>query len=216
MPEELRGAYHQELEQLDVAIATLLGLIPDAVGSATTALLSGDEDLAESVVHWRALVDDLYSEVETTIEVIIARQAPVARDLRFLLCCVRILPEVRDAVDLIGRIGEPGPAGFAEDLGTRVRTLVLEIGDLTSAAWSATEEHWRHRDLEAPRLVSVRPGDALHDAYSSLAAEISGGGLEVETALQMALRTASYDRLARHSLVIDRLVASLVAPRTSS
>jgi phosphate transport system protein len=214
MPEELRGAYHRELDQLDLAIATLLGLVPDAVGSATTALLSGDSDLARSVARWRDLVDDLYGDVEATIEAIIARQAPVARDLRFLMCCVRILPEVRDAVELIGRIGDPQPMGFADRLNARVRTLTLEMGDLTADAWKATGEHWRLRDdPDSSRAVRGRARDALVETHSSLVAEISGGGLDVEAALQMALRAGAYDRLARHSAAIDRLVASLVAPR---
>jgi len=213
MPEELRGAYHRELDQLDVAIATLLGLIPDAVDSATTALLSGDADMADSVVHWRSLVDDLYSDVEATIEAIIARQAPVARDLRFLMCCVRILPEVRDAVDLIGRIGAPEPVGFSKRLSTRVRTLAMSMGQLTAAAWTATGEHWRQRDVEVPRPPRTRMSEPLQEAHASLAAEISGGGLDVEAALEMALRTQAYDRLARHSSAVDRLVVGLVSPR---
>ena len=215
MPEELRGAYHRELDQLDVAIASLLGLIPDAVDSATTSLLSGDAYLADSVAHWRSLVDDLYSDVEATIEAIIARQAPVARDLRFLMCCVRILPEVRDAVDLIGRIGAPEPVGFTERLSVRARTLTLSMGQLTAAAWTATGEHWRQRDLEVPRVGRLRISEPLQEAHASLVAEISGGGFDVQAALEMALRTQAYDRLARHSAAIDRLVAGMVSPRFS-
>jgi phosphate transport system protein len=212
MSEELRGAYHRELDQLDLAIATLLGLVPDAVGSATTALLSGDSDLADSVARWRDLVDDLYGDVEATIEAIIARQAPVARDLRFLMCSVRILPEVRDAVELIGRIGEPQPLGFAERLSPRVRRLTLEMGDLTAEAWKATERYWRQRD-DPQSVRAVRARDALSEAHASLVAEISSGGLDVAATLQMALRTQSFERLARHSAAIDRLISGLVAPR---
>jgi phosphate transport system protein len=211
VPEELRGAYHRELDQLDVALATLLGLIPEAIGFATAALLSGDLELAQSVQHWRGLVDDLYGDVEATIEAIMARQAPVARDLRFLLCSVRILPEVRDALDLIERIGDADPTGFAQALTPRARTVVREVGELTAAAWVATEERWRNRDLdsEPPTSPPERPADPLNEAQASLAGELSGGNLAVPVALEMTLRAQAYDRLARHSAAVDRLIGNL-------
>lgn len=212
MSDELRQGFHRDLEQLDLAVATLLGLLPDAIASATESLRSGESDLAQSVIRWRDLVEDLYGEVEITIESIIARQAPVARDLRFLLCCLRVLPEVRDAVELVGRLGAPEPAGFADELGDRLRGIIGEMDTVTREAWTATAQLWRNREAGALAAVRTRPVDPLGDLHSSLVGELAGAA-DLPFALEMAMRTLAYERLARHSATIDLMVLAMAGPR---
>ncbi len=211
MSQELRGAFHRELDKLDLALATLLGLVPDAVGQATTALLAGDADLSETVARWRGLVSELYSDVDGTIEGVMARQSPVARDLRFLMCCVRVVPEVRDAMELIGWLGIPRRDALSDRLTPRMRRLTLSLSDVTAETWGAVDRLWRERQADA--LVAVRQRhDAQAEVHSSLMAEVAAGGIDVDGAIHMALIISGYERLAGHAMAIGRLVTPLVVP----
>ena len=53
-----------------------------AMRQATTALLTADRQAAEAVIARDAEVDDLYRQVEEKVYDLLARQAPVASDLR--------------------------------------------------------------------------------------------------------------------------------------
>jgi len=88
----------------------------------------------------------------------------------------------------------------------------MSMGQLTAAAWTATGEHWRQRDVEVPAHPDPHVRTPAGGARLARR-KISGGGLDVEAALEMALRTQAYDRLARHSSAVDRLVVGLVSPR---
>jgi phosphate transport system protein len=210
MAQELRGAFHRELDRLDIALATLLGLIPEAVDQATAALLDGDSDLSASVARWQGLVEEVYSDVDGTIELVMARQAPVARDLRFLMCCVRIVPEARDAIELIGWLGTHRRAVMSTGLTPRMRRLTLSLAAATSAAWDAVDRLWRER--ENASVVALRVyEDAGSEIQSSLVAEVAAAGIDVAGAMDMALVIANYDRLTRHALAVGGLVAPLIA-----
>ncbi|MDQ6840045.1 MAG: hypothetical protein M3137_17375 [Actinomycetota bacterium] len=196
MEPELRGEFHRELDALDISVAALLGLLPDAIRTATEALLVAG-DLAERVWEWRKLVEDLYGGVAGTVESIVARQAPVARDLRFLLGCVRLVPTLYDSVDLVADVASPTAAlGIA--LGERTRALIHEVGEQTALTWVAVENLWARRDDAA--LIAVRGhDDALAEVRSAWSAELGTGALDVSATMQLALVGRSFERLGRHA-----------------
>ncbi|MDQ2727850.1 MAG: hypothetical protein M3Y91_08320 [Actinomycetota bacterium] len=211
MEPELRGDFHRELDALDISVAALLGLLPEAIRTATEALL-GAGDLAQRVWEWRGLVEDLYGGVAGTVESIVARQAPVARDLRFLLGCVRLVPTLYDSVDLVADVASPTTAGVGAAAGERTRALILEVGERTALTWAAVEDLWARREKAA--MVAVRErDDALADVRSSLSAELGTGALDVSATMQLALIGRSFERLGRHAATAAGVIVLIGAKR---
>lgn len=210
MEPELRGEFHRELDALDISVAALLGLLPEAIRTATEALL-GAGDLAQRVWEWRGLVADLYGGVAGTVESIVARQAPVARDLRFLLGCVRLVPTLYDSVDLVADVASPTTAGMGMGVGERTRALVLDVGEQTALTWAAVEDLWASRDEVA--MVAVRErDDALAEVRSALSAQLGAGVLDVSAIMQLALVGRSFERLGRHAATAAGVIA-LIGPK---
>ena len=208
MAPELRGEFHRELERLDISVAALLGVIPEAVVAATTALLVSDVAGASSLGRWQQLVGDLYADVERTVETVLARQAPMAGDLRFLMACVRIVPTLNDAVDLIADIAAPSRQRIGDRLPARLISLTEQLGELTSLAWQAVTELWERRD--PARMVTLREhDDALAEVRSSLAAEVASGLLDFPAAMEMTLVGRSFERLGRLALSVGELIRPL-------
>ena len=199
MPQELRGNYHRELDKLDIALAALLGLIPEAIVSATATVLAGDERGATEVDRWRTLVDELYADVERTAETLVARQAPVAGDLRFLFACVRLVPHLHEAVDLVASIAAPARSSLAGELSGRRAALVDELGQVTGDTWSAVAQLWDQRDGAHADLVATHH-DAIGEVRSSLTAEAASGSVSIPIAMEIALLGRCYERLGRHAV----------------
>jgi phosphate transport system protein len=156
MTSEVRGEFHRELDRLDIAVGGLLGLVPEAVVAATTALLVSDESTADSLQRWQVLVADMYRDVEHTIEVVVARQSPVAGDLRFLLACIRLVPGLHEVMDLISDVAAPSHRAIGEHLTPRVISLTEQLGELTGSTWEAVEVGWRTREPRRTRVVRER------------------------------------------------------------
>jgi len=85
MPDELRTAFHRELDEIDRQVVQLFGLVTEGLAGATDALLSGDRELAKALVERDAMIDTVYVDVEDLVQRQIALQSPMADDLRFLL-----------------------------------------------------------------------------------------------------------------------------------
>jgi phosphate transport system protein len=211
MTAEARGEFHRELDRLDISITSLLALVPEAVMTASTALLVSDEPGAERLDRWRVIVDEMYVDIEHTIEVVVARQSPVAGDLRFLLACIRLVPWLHEVMDLISDVAAPSHRAIGEHLTPRVISLIEQLAERTSSAWEAVESGWRSRSPRVERTVRERL-ELAADVRSAVAAELGSGSLSLPVALEMAVTTRAFDRLGHHARQSARLVVSL-APR---
>ncbi len=212
MEPELRGGFHRELDLLSISLAALLGLVPEAVLDATGALLGEDPQIAQAVERWRNLVNDLYADVVRTAETIVARQAPVAGDLRLLFAAVRMVPTLYDTVDLIADVASPANRGVGRQLSDRTRYLTAELGAATAETWSGVGRLWDARDIA--HLAALRQrDDALADIRSTFVAEVAAGQLDVSTAMEMALVGRSFERIGRHATTAGAVIAGLV-PRS--
>ena len=86
-------------EQLDDVLADLVHMaqvVSSAVRSATTALLEADIHLAEQVIGEDELIDAKQSEIEGRAFSLLARQAPVAGELRTIVAMLRMVTELSE------------------------------------------------------------------------------------------------------------------------
>ncbi|WP_028313193.1 phosphate signaling complex protein PhoU [Desulfatibacillum aliphaticivorans] len=81
---------HTELDNIKKLILSLGAMVEERVRQATKALTSRDLDLAKKVIKSDYEIDEAEVEVEEECLKIIALHQPVAVDLRFLACVLKI------------------------------------------------------------------------------------------------------------------------------
>ena len=86
----MRDVFHEELERINLALVSLGGQIKQALDSATHALLTADLSLAEKVIADDDLVDNAQHQLDAQTIDLMARQQPVASDLRALVTSLRM------------------------------------------------------------------------------------------------------------------------------
>ncbi|MGH9059179.1 MAG: phosphate signaling complex PhoU family protein, partial [Acidimicrobiales bacterium] len=121
MPGELRLQYHQQLEEIESRIIQLFAMVAEGLAAATAAMLEGDSTVVGILVERDSVVDTLYRDVEEVVNTMLVLQAPVARDLRFLLTVLRVVPELERSHDLVEHIARRGAQGLQDDLSPRTR-----------------------------------------------------------------------------------------------
>ena len=102
----MREIFHRELDQLVEQLVEMTRLVDTAMYRATTALLDADLALAESVIAADAAVDGFHRDLDERALELIARQQPVAGDLRTILASLRMSADLERMGDLARHVAE--------------------------------------------------------------------------------------------------------------
>jgi phosphate transport system protein len=85
-----RSRFHEELDALETAVIVQGELAEQAVARAMDALLHRDVDLGRKVIADDDEIDEKYLDIERRVFDLLARQTPVASDLRLVLAILHI------------------------------------------------------------------------------------------------------------------------------
>jgi phosphate transport system protein len=116
----MREEFQADLTEVSRLLVTMAESVRAAMRKATTALLTADREAAGVVMDRDAEVDDIYRQIEAKVMDSIARQAPVATDLRTLITALHISADLERMGDLAEHVAKtalrrhPSPAVPAE------------------------------------------------------------------------------------------------------
>src|SRR5436190_20656568 len=145
----MRVTFHEELDALCASVQQEGELVLKSLQAAMNALETDDVELAGEVISFDDEIDRLYLDIERGIESLLARQTPVAVDLRLVLALLHInlhLERMGDYCVTIAKLvklaeGLPGESRMIEGL----EEMGEHCGELIQAALTSFAE----RDLEA-------------------------------------------------------------------
>jgi len=162
----LRQHYHQILDDLRSDVIRMGTRANELVKQAVDALLNGDIDLAQTVIHGDDDVDRMEQETHKRTVLTVMQEAPVATDLRFLMSTLGVVSEIEktadDAVKLSRRARKLSGQFPAE-----MKVALLELGEEARKMFTA----------------AIR----LYSAYShELAEEIIASDKDVDTRYSQA------------------------------
>src|SRR5438093_11420923 len=132
----MRISFTEELSQLEASLQEEGDLVLRALRSSLNALARGDDELADEVIRFDDEVDRRYAAIENGVQSLLARQTPVAVDLRLVLAVLRINLHLERMADycvtvakrtkLMGDLGESGDGidRSIEDIGQRSEPIV--------------------------------------------------------------------------------------------
>jgi phosphate transport system protein len=208
----LRSQFDVDLQAIDDQLVEMTRLVGSAMHRATTALLDADLAVAESVIGADEQIDALHVDLEERALVLIARQAPVATDLRVLIAALRMSADLERMGDLarhvakLARLRYPNsavPAGLRGD--------VLEMGQVAERLVVKAGSIIANRDLTAAQELETDDDemDRLHRGLFGklLVPDWSHG---IETAIDITLAGRYYERYGDHAVAVARRVVFLV------
>jgi phosphate transport system protein len=200
------------MEAIEAKVIQLFALVAEDLAAATDGLLSGDDEMLSVVAEREMVIDALYEEVEELVNQHLALQAPVARDLRFLLSVLRIVPELERSHDLVLHIARHAERSLAEELSPRARGLIERMGLVGAEMWRQAADAWYERDGAAVDLLEEQD-EEMDGLHASLIAELASGRMALPVTMDMTLVARFYERLGDHAVNIARRVTYLAGPR---
>ena len=102
----IRSAYQDELDGVSQSLVDLTSMVTASIVKASKAVQTADLALAEEVIASDIKIDDYQHELDARIIDIIARQQPVASDLRALVTAMRMSADLERMGDLAHHIAK--------------------------------------------------------------------------------------------------------------
>jgi len=98
--------FHQQIDELKIMILQMAAYVERAVDSATRALLERNAELAERVIENDVQINQIENDIDEFSLELLAREQPMARDLRFITGCRRAVIDLERAGDEAVNIAE--------------------------------------------------------------------------------------------------------------
>ena len=212
----MRDIYHDELDDIGKTLVAMTQLVGAAIERATNSLLDGDLSGAERVISDDPQVDRLREDLEERSFQLIARQQPVATDLRVLITTVHAAADLERMGDLARHIAKVARMRYPEvAVPSEVRDVISQMGGVAYSLVEKVAEVIEGRDIELAHAIEVEDDsmDALHrKLFTLLLSPHWTHG--VEAAIDMTLIGRYYERYADHAVsVAQRIVFIVIGQR---
>lgn len=208
----MREAFNEALEGVSTQLVAMNHLVGSAVERATVALLDGDRELAESVITADKEIDALREALDAHVVETIARQSPVATDLRILIAGLAMASDIERMGDLAMHIAKVSRLRAPEKaVPPLLRSTFLEMGQIASSIVSEAGSVIAGKDLEGAVALEAKDDrmDELHRSVFRILRSDAWDGT-VEQAVDATLLSRYYERYADHAVAVARRVVYLV------
>ena len=208
----MRDAYREQLDELTDALIGMSRLAAGAVRGATTALVDADLVAAERVIAGDAQLNDMYHWLDSVAFEVLAKQQPVASDLRTIVTSLRMASDLERAGDYAVHIAKVCRRRYPSFvLPDGVRDTVREMGQRAASITEKAGEVIRRRDLTlAQQLLDDDDAvDALHRRLLRTLVD-ERNTFPAEEIVDLTLVGRYYERLADHAVAVSRAVSYLV------
>jgi phosphate transport system protein len=208
----IRSVFQDELDGVSQSLVDLSNMASDSIHSATQALIEADLKIAEEVISNDEKIDLYQHDLDTRIIDIIARQQPVASDLRALVTALRMSADLERMGDLAHHIAKVARLRHPE------KVVPAELNDLVNHIGSVAENISRKiptvietRDIEMA-LQLEKDDDEMDKLHRQLIGLLTDKAWKhgVESAVDITLLGRYYERFADHAVSVSRRVYFLV------
>ncbi len=214
----MRNAFHDELDSVGTTLLQMAGLVKIAMAEATTALLASDLTIAEKVISADSVIDDIQHELDARTINLMARQQPVASDLRTLVTSLRMSADLERMGDLAHHVAKQARMRYPNSaVPAELVPTITSMGMVADKLIEKLTVVMEHRDTVRALEIETDDDemDKLHrDLIESLLADDWAHG--IETAIDMTLLGRYYERFADHAVSISRRVYFSVTGEYSS
>ncbi|WP_194410932.1 phosphate signaling complex protein PhoU [Microbacterium cremeum] len=207
----MREVFHQSLEDVQGRLVEIAELVTIAIDKATRAFGTSDVALAEEVIEADAVIDEKAVALDELAIEILARQQPVARDLRIVVSALRMSASLERMGDIAEHIAQLTRMRFPERaIPKGLKSTFLKMGQLDVEAARQLAELLRTQDLAF--IDPIRNADdKLDELHLSVFEKVLSDSWQGEAAATVDATLASryHERFADHAVSVAKKVLYL-------
>jgi len=208
----MRVTLQEEIDTLQASLLEEGELVLRALRGSVNALRENDPELADEVIAFDDEVDRQYLALEQAIESLLARQTPVATDLRFVLAVLHSNLHLERMADLCVTVAKLTKLAHGLPPDANIVEGFDEVGSRAEEMIRVALDSFANRDVEgAESLVEL---DELIDRTNrrvvKYVMELGSDPERREWGLRMLLISRCLERIGDHAVDIGEQTAYLV------
>ncbi len=212
----MRESYHESLDSVIDDLVNMNQQVQQAVRLATQALLEADLTIAEQVISEDATLDRMHDDLEARCFTLLARQAPVAGELRTIVAAMRMVADLARMGDLAAHVAKIARLRYPEKavpwtLVPNFQMMARVAQEMVETAGRALQERNAH---DAGKLAD---SDEEMDELRRGQFRVLMGKewpYSVEAAVDVALLGRYYERIADHAVIMASRVIYVITGTT--
>ena len=208
----MRDSYHDQLDDILADLVHMCQKVAIAVRSSTSALLTADIHIAEQVIGDDTELDQMQADIEERAFTLLARQSPVAGELRTVVASLRMVTELERMGDLAAHVAKIARLRYPEvAVPELLRPNFVRMGDVAEKMVVTAGHTLSSRSIESAEELRSRD-EEMDDLRSSQFRVMLGDNWEygVEAAVDVALLGRYYERIADHAASMGRRIIYVV------
>ncbi|MCU1447285.1 phosphate signaling complex protein PhoU [Cryobacterium sp.] len=207
----MREVFQQELAEVQDRLAEIARLVAISIEKATKAFNESDVALAEEVIADDDKIDALTVELDELAITILARQQPVARDLRIVVSALRISASLERMGDMSTHISQLARYRFPDKVIPKsLRPTFAEMGAVDVKIAKMLAELLTTEDMKLAEAIRNEDDkvDALHlSVFDAVLGETWKG--QAADTVDATLASRYHERFADHAVSIAKKVQYL-------
>lgn len=204
----MRAVFQQELQEVQERLVEIATLVEQSIEKATSAFNESNVALAEEVIENDSNIDALTVSLDELAIDILARQQPVARDLRIVVSALRVSSSLERMGDMSSHIAQLARYRFPEKVVPKsLRSTFSQMGALDVDIAKKLTELLRTQE---PRLAHeiLNEDDKMDELHLSVFDKVLGERWkgDTEETVDATLASRYHERFADHAVSIAKKV----------
>jgi phosphate transport system protein len=208
----MRITLQQELDQLEASLQEEGALVLRALRGCLNALERQDDELADEVIAFDDEVDDCYIAIEEGIQSLLARQTPVAIDLRHVLAVLHINLHLERMADYCVTVAKLTKLVRIETPDATLMEAFEEMGSRAEEMIQVAMQSFSDRDADTAETL-VELDEVIDRANRRAVQHLLSLGQDpeiLEWGMRMILVSRCLERIGDHAVDIGEQTAFLV------
>ena len=214
----MRDAFHDELDKVSDDLVEMTTMVGAAMQRATRALLDADLTAAESVIAADDDIDALRREVDDRAVDLLARQQPVATDLRMVVTAMHMASDIERMGDLARHVAKAARRRYPDGaVPAQLHGTIGRMAHVADRLVTATGKAIADKDVQGAVEID-RIDNEMDDLHRAIFAELLGHTWDhgTEAAVDTTLISRYYERFGDHAVAVAGRIVYLVTGRYGS
>ena len=209
----MRTELQADLDSLEASFQEVGDVVSRAIRAAVDALRTQDVELCDEVIAFDDEIDDRHMAIENQIQLVLARQTPVATDLRLVLALLHSTIHIERMGDQCVTIAKLTKLSSHLDTKRAVMDSLVDMGERCVEMVRVSLDAFAARDID--RAHSLHDLDELVDRANRQVFDDVLGYVHDATALEWGMRQITvarcFERIGDNAVDIGEQTAFLVS-----
>ncbi len=209
---ESRSTFHQQLDDIQRDLLRAAARVTETIMRGTEVLLGLDLAAAQALIEGDDELDALTLDIEERCFTVLARQQPMAGDMRAVVTAIRLTSEIERSGDLMVNVAKAARRLYGTPVPDPLRSLLQAMANEAVRLYQLAMDAYAARDAGMAAAIDDMDDrlDQLHKDYIQTILELPAEQQDVQVAVQLALVGRYYERIGDHAVNIGERVQYMV------